>query len=372
MADEFFFDTSGVTSLADDTPEVRGVSHGDILCTTGPEWGDVAVLPAESFETIVTGRDEKIVELPPAAPARTVSTHGNPGRVLKAKFAPKGPLYLDLETIPDYSREDKFGLPPLPEVPEAVAVDAMPSSIKTVGGTVDDIKKVLRKQICPDAWLDDVEALEKGSKNRSGVFDAINDARNARQSIIDQYDERRKLLSTTPEFCKIAAVGWAVGNHPAESIVLGHDTAIGGVKNDPGFPVATECDILNCIWRLLATYSPVVIFNGLHFDLPVIFVRSAILGIASSRRLDLKPWGNDVVDPYAIRFGGRGGSNDGRPRKLKSLAPLYGLPVPAGDCDGSLVEEMMKTDPAKVGEYVRSDVEVLRAFHQSLAGYFWA
>jgi hypothetical protein len=281
----------------------------------------------------------------------------------KTASAPKKstqPLYFDLETCPDWSRADSFGLDPLPPIPQEGDIAKMPPAASIVTGTIDDAKRFLRQIECPPAaWLDLVLEQERQRKDggRSGIVAAVAEARQVRGRIVELHDERRKLLSTTPEFCKIAALGWAVGGGHVSSVVIDSE------KVD-------EASVLSFLWGLISIHSPIIAFNGLHFDLPVILTRSAILGVAPTRMLDMKPWGKDVVDPYAIRFP-KGGGNDGRPRKLKALAPLFGIEVPAGDCDGSQVEELYKSDPAKLGEYVKSDVQVLRELHRKLQGYFW-
>lgn len=277
------------------------------------------------------------------------------------------PCYFDIETVGDDSRAHLFNLDPLPPIPEEDDIAKMPDPEGVVAKTVDDAKKALDKLNCPPgAWLDqvaDAERTKGKGGNRAGVFDAIEKARGKRQSVVALHDERRKLLATTPEFCRIVSLAWAVGNGEPIAAVVGRDA---------NGETVTEQDILKAFWALAYQHSPLICFNGLHFDLPVIFVRSAILGVPASRMLDLKPWGKDVLDVYAVRFPKARASGDGKPRKLKALAPLYGIEVPAGDVDGSQVEELFKNDPAKLAAYNMSDVATTRAFYKSLAGYFWA
>jgi len=327
------------------------------FCLDGGEWAD-------GHGEIVALAD------PQAPPAPTVRSYARPS----ARRSGQQPLYFDLETVPDYSRLESFGLEPLPPIPDEDPISKMPDPAKVVLGTVDEIKKTLERFACPPGpWLDQVAAAEQQAKDkpRAGVFDCIEKARGKRQSVVGQHDERRKLLATTPEFCSIAAMGWAIGDGPVNSAVVGEK-----YSGNPASGVVTERAILEQFWSLIAHYdnvgcSPLICFNGLSFDLPVMFVRSALLGVPSSKMLDLKPWGRDVVDLYAIRFPKPGASGDGKPRKLKALAPLYGIEVPAGDVDGGDVERLMRECPDKVGEYVRSDITITRAWHKSLAGYFW-
>lgn len=270
-----------------------------------------------------------------------------------------GPLYFDLETVPDESRLATFGLEPVLPVPDETEPGKLPDVAQVVTGTVETIKATLARYVCPAAWLDSLTAAEQSGKNRAGVHSLIDSARCVRLNALAAHVERRKLLSTTPEFCRIAAIGWTVGRDPVV-----HSTLVGDAPGD-------EARALESLWGLIGRHSPIVGFNCLAFDLPVLLVRSALLGVAPPKMLDLRTWGKDVVDLYLLRFGGRGNNDRQRPGKLKSLAPLYGIDVPAGDVDGSQVEELARANPQKLAEYVRSDVEVLRQFHRRLAGYFW-
>lgn len=289
-----------------------------------------------------------------------------------AQFLPKNskktavPLFFDLETIPDESRLHLFGLDPVPPVPPETDLSMLPKVEEVIAGTAEQVGKLLSQFVCPESYLDSVAAAEKKGKDRSTVYPAIEKSRGKRGNAIKAIEDRRKLLSTTPEYCRIVAMGWAYGKNEIGSCVVGQEMDL----FNHGKPIiVSEHDLLMAFWRLAENSNPLVAYNGLFFDLPVILVRSAMLGVAPTRRIDPKPWGGDFVDPYAIRF--PKGAGEGRPGKLKALAPLYGIDVPAGDCDGSQVEELFKTDPAKVGEYVRSDVEVLRAYYLALEGYYW-
>ena len=281
------------------------------------------------------------------------------------------PLYFDLETVPDHSRFASFNLPPLPPIPAEDDIASLPRAEKVVAKTVSEVQKALAEITCPPGeWLDLLALAEQASENpRAGVFEAITKARTKRQNVAALHEERRKLLSTTPEFCRIVALGWAVGNGPAVAAVVGQPAGPHSVGSQP----TTEREILELFWTLAHAHSPLIGFNILHFDLPVIFVRSAILGIGASRMLDRKPWGKDVVDVFALRFPTGGGSGDGRPRKLKSLAAIHGIDIPAGDeTDGSCVERLLAEDPVKLGAYVKSDVAITREYHRQLSGYFWS
>jgi hypothetical protein len=291
--------------------------------------------------------------------------------VYVAKAKETTPIYFDLETVPDESRLDSFGLDPVPPVPEAIPFGQLPDPPTIVAGTADDVKARLAEiGFANSAWLAMVSIAERAGKNRKGVHDEIKKAHQFRDEAIGAHDDRIKLLSTTPEYCKICAIGVAIGNEEVRSFVINDRNP---VANKDVHEIS-ERDIILSFWNRITSCSPLIGFNIASFDIPVILARSAILGIQPSRQLDLSPWGSDVCDLYLKRFGPRGNTSRERPGKLKELCRLYGISVPAGDCDGSQVFELMKTPEGRVkcGEYVRSDVHVLREFHRKLAGYFWA
>ena len=263
-------------------------------------------------------------------------------------------LYLDLETAPDEERLELFGLPPVEE-PRPVKPSVECGDPATVLiGSLEIVGRKLAELNPDDAFLELLIATEAGSpKPRGGVATACRSIRSAREAAAGAEGERRKLLSVTPEYCRIVAVGWAVGSGPVQSRVIEVDR--------------DELLLLYAIWDLISLYSPIVGYNVLGFDLAVLRARSIILGAEPSRWLNDSPWGNrDVVDLMLARFGRAGG----RAMKLKQLAKLYGVPVPAGDCDGSQVERLLREDPAALARYVESDIEVTRGLHRKFSGHF--
>jgi hypothetical protein len=166
-----------------------------------------------------------------------------------------------------------------------------------------------------------------------------------------------------PEFCRVVALGWAVGDEPAHSLVVG---TVRPVQTTPPVREITETDVLARFWQLVSSQPrPMVVgFNILNFDLPVLFVRSALLGVRPSRLFDRRPWGTDCIDLCEIR------RHEGRGGKLKDLARYYGFTVAEPDVDGAQVEQLIATDPAKVGRYVESDVAITRQLYHFYKGYF--
>ena len=291
-------------------------------------------------------------------------TTANGGRKMRAM---RQPVFFDLETVPDESRMDCFGLDPIPTPREQTQTDQLPDPIVLVTGKVDEIKKKLDGLWPPEAWLAAAVSAENSlEKPRKGVVDALlslaEEKGNESNEITRAVAERNKLLSVTPEFNRIVAIGYSVGVSAGETDaqVVGETYAINGKEY-----VREEADLLEVLWNLLENASIVVGYNIAGFDLPTLFVRSALLGVKPTRRFDMRPWGGEVVDLMQARY------PKGPSRKLKELARVYGFAVPAGDVDGSQVLGMWKSGQFnQIAAYVRSDVEVSRRLYEFYRGYF--
>lgn len=276
----------------------------------------------------------------------------NPQRA-SAASATAGELVFDIETVPDYSRLELFGLEPIPEPAKVTPREQCPPCAELLADSIPALKMCLAKLNPADEYLDllaDVERDGRAGKNRAGVIDAIAAAKLAKNAYADAIEKRRKLLSVTPEYCRVAALGWAVG------------------RDEPQVMLAVKAEeeraLLERFWELVRECRPLVGYNVAPFDLPVIYCRSILLGVPSSRIIDPTPWKSDVLDLMATRFG------RGTAMKLKDLARLYGVAVPAGDVDGSMVETLLATEPEKVAEYCKSDVTITRELRRLWSGYF--
>ncbi len=252
---------------------------------------------------------------------------------------------------------ESFGLDPLPEIRQESGVELCPEVEVLLKGSLDTIERELLGLNPIDGYLELVLSTERSAtKPRSGVEKAVAAVKTARERVKNAASDRRKLLSVTPEYCRVAALGWASGSGEIESLTCG---------------VHAECDtsdervLLEAFWSLALDARPLIGFNVLGFDLRVIFVRSALLGVIPSRLFDLKPWSRDVIDLMIIRFGSLS-----QAMGLKKLAPLYGIEVAAEGIDGSQVAELMSVNPRLVAEYVRSDVAITRELYRKLCGYF--
>lgn len=271
----------------------------------------------------------------------------------------KGVLYFDLETVPDYSRQELFELEEIPEPSKrSIYGDFAGQSTSIEGvlaellkGTLKDFEVWLHKWNPDDDSLDVIDRFEsKSQKPRKGVFDLTKEIRSQDSDRLAAIIAQRKMMSVTPEFNRIVALGWSLNGETQSMINSGDHTS--------------EVSILQRFWHLSKLAKLVCGFNILGFDLPTIYVRSILLDVAPSRSFDMKPWGTDVIDLMAKRFPRSGAMG------LKRICRIMGIPIPAGDIDGSEVEELWRDDPAKLGKYVCSDVDLVKELHQRYDGLF--
>lgn len=299
---------------------------------------------------------------PAPVAAETVMPFGTPG--LRASVAKETgnsrkpcrgvrvPLYFDIETVPDESRMERFGLEPLPTARPRTPRAIMQSVSDARGKSLEEIRKALFDLNPEESWLAEFEAAEKSDKKpRKGALDMISEIREQDQRIAAAAEDRRKLLAVTPEFCRIVAIGLCRGTETIETAVADGESV-------------TEIDLLESFWSDAEDCHPLVGFNILGFDLPVILIRSAIRGVRPTRKFDLRSWGTDCIDLMAARY------PKGPARGLKDLARIYGFDVPAGDVDGSQVWRLYQENPAKLAEYVASDVHLVRQLHSFYRGLF--
>lgn len=273
------------------------------------------------------------------------------------------PLIVDLETVPDESRMSQFGLDPLPTPRTFTPADQLPDPVALVGKKVDEIKKALDGLWPPKEWIELAKQKEMlvNEKPRKGVIDELNGLSKLQAgeagTIQDAVEAQRKLLSVTPEYCRIVAMGSARGTAEIRTAVVGQ--VIEGHTIE-------ESDLLESFWAAVEECSPLVGFNILGFDLPVIFIRSSILGIRPSRKIDLKPWGGDCIDLMKVRWptGGQKG--------LKDIARILGFTVPAEGVDGSHVFKLWQEKKLdEITKYQSSDIDVTRRYYDFLRGYFF-
>lgn len=321
----------------------------------GFDWGDDGPEPEAATETTTAVADDETTTEPEAeAKARIIPSTEK--RIAELTF--------DLETVPDQARFELFEsfLPPLPEPYQAKGFgEGMIQEAElpdVLSGSIDDIKAWIKSTSPAPEVVAAMRETEDGNKKpRKGVYDALDNALSAVTAYESAVADRMKLLSTTPEFCSIAAFAFTVDDDDPVAMVATNE--------------AEERGILELFWKLAARTDLLAGFNVVGFDLPVILARSAILGVPSSCMFDLR-WGKGIRDIYLSRFGSRGNTDKRKPGRLKDLARVYGVEIPAGDFEGSQVAAAMETEEGqrKVMEYCCSDVEITRELRRIWAGYF--
>lgn len=273
-------------------------------------------------------------------------------------------LFLDLETVPDEERSELFGLPeiaPFRETPQADCV----APEEVIGWSVERIEEYVGRANPEYTWLNAAMDLEQArgkggekAKPRDGVSKILKKGLSAREAHAAQVSAQRKKMATCPEMCRIVAVGWAVGDNPPRSLLLGDMCN----EFSSGKPI-DERTILQAIWLLLSRYRPIVGFNCLAFDLQVIRARSVILGVLPSVVLSDSPYTNRDVTDLATRRFGRGVPDMG----LKQLARLYGVNVPSSE-DGSQIDRLLSEDRDGLRRYVESDIHITRELFRKWRG----
>jgi len=278
------------------------------------------------------------------------------------KAGDKQPLYFDLETAPDWPRVDQFDLPPVAEAPPETRLNDCYNPGQVLDQPIAKIQQAMELINPPEEYLEDLWAAEQAGKCREGVKKVIDSIRSKKAAARNAKADRIKLLSTTPEYCRIVALSVAVGDGAPQALVCD--------ENEPSRK--WEADLLAQFWDLARWCDPLVGYNIVGFDIPVILFRSALLGVPSTRRINLQWSSNEVIDLYYRRFGPRGSSGGGRPGKLKQLLRLAGISVRAGGTDGSEVYEMLATEEGRrrLWVYACSDVEGTRDLFKFYQGYF--
>ncbi len=285
---------------------------------------------------------------PPREPP-AVATSSRPGR------RREDCLYLDFETIPDESRMHLFDLPPVGEVPPLTPDSELLSSLEFISQDIKEASAWISKKNPPGYWYEAVERDEKAGKNRKGMLQLLEDRKKQIDALAIEKSERNKLLSVTPLFCRIVAIGWAIGNEPPRSLVI----------DDP----ADEAKALNHLWMQIQAAKPIVGYGIAGFDIPVLLNRSMILGVKPTRVLDRRKYGaNDIHDLYTTLYDGGYSKGFG----LKPTCRMLGMQIPADDCDGGKVYDLYQQgDFEAIGKYVRSDVQITQNLHRlKMAGYF--
>ena len=158
------------------------------------------------------------------------------------------------------------------------------------------------------------------------------------------------------DLCRIVAIGFA-----------------GDLEIEPGIMLARTGDeerhILTRFWDMaqVVPLRPVVGYNILGFDLPIILRRSFLLGVSITRSFDMRRYSSsDVVDLMQLLY--NWGQAPGQTRGLKVVAQMFGIPNPLPDVDGSMVATM---GDSELMTYCANDVRLTQELARRTRGWYW-
>ena len=262
-------------------------------------------------------------------------------------------FYFDLEAIPNWSAAARIGIKELEPV-NPTPIDQLPEPNVDCG--VEEFKKRCKDIVLPPAeYIDKLRSLESEGKNRKGIFDAIKEL--TTDDSASAVEAQRKMLATNPETASIVAMAYAIGD---EEIRVSLAPRNGQVA-----------ELLHAFWDLAAKCDTLVGYNIIEYDLPLIHAESIRAGIEPSRHFSSKPWGNDVVDLYSRRYPKSKPPQGTGFGKLKTIARLMDIDVPADEADGGDVYRWyLDSDWKSIEFYAASDVDVTRKLHHIWRGRY--
>jgi hypothetical protein len=142
-------------------------------------------------------------------------------------------------------------------------------------------------------------------------------------------------------------------------------------------PCAEEAELLAAFWDVARRYETVVTFNGRSFDIPFLYLRSALLSVAISRkdwlgyRFQVEPH-CDLADQLTFYTGGRDGAT--RRFNLDFYCKAFGIDSPKSHgVTGLDVNRLMAEARYRdIAEYCLRDVQatasLYRLWRERLAG----
>ena len=162
-------------------------------------------------------------------------------------------------------------------------------------------------------------------------------------------DEAVAKTSFDPAYGHICCIGWAIGDEPAQTALIGASLDNEASVIDEFFDALPKMGMAKFIGHYIT-----------GFDLRFIMCRAIVLGvkIPSIWPRDPKPWDQSVFDTMVAWAGARGTISQDR------LCEALDLPG-KGDFDGSMVAAAWANgEHDRIAEYCRSDVETVRAIHR--------
>lgn len=247
----------------------------------------------------------------------------------------------------------KTAVPEGPAKTEKTTDMMSPSEFVSQG--LDAMKEVLAKTNPTDEWLAEaIEEENKLKKPRKGAQELLQNLLDAQvihdKALAEAIAARNKEASVTPELLQIVSIAYASDYETPQCLIQSE--------------YMSEKDILLAFWDLAAQHKHIVTFNGLHFDIPAIFVRSMLLGVNPTKAFSFKPWDSDIIDLAKRRY------PSGQMRGQKWLAKALGIET-ASDADGSMVLDMWRAgELEKLADYNKSDVADMQAMLKLMKGFF--
>jgi 3'-5' exonuclease len=144
------------------------------------------------------------------------------------------------------------------------------------------------------------------------------------------------------------------------------------------FPCANETELLNEFWEVAVRYESIITFNGRGFDIPFIYLRSALLDVRISRkdwlgyRFQVEPH-CDLLEQLTF-YGVSGRDGAARRFNLDFYCKAFGIPSPKSHgITGMDVGRLMAEGRAwEVAEYcwgdVQATVKLYNIWKERLAG----
>jgi hypothetical protein len=258
-------------------------------------------------------------------------------------------LILDVQTLANPEAKDIwFDGPPPGEVADPVGLLTNPVSViaeylDRFGPHLVDKTIQLDDEPLPRGYLDYLGKLEGASKKpRKTVIDAIVKA----QSSLDRIGRDAAL---TPETAKVCVLSYCSPAFRDGQIISGIDLP----KHAKHHP---EADMITSAARLIGQFGPIVVWNS-EFTLYTLLERAAMLGIRMPRVLDMRSWGNDVIDLRRARYPHHGM----KPKSLFYQAKALGIPNPVeGIVSGDDIAGLYETDPDAIMAYSQARMLLTR------------
>jgi len=227
----------------------------------------------------------------------------------------------DVETYPDA---------PKPDVP---VYDKQPLDMSAILKSEATAKSFINSGVhAEDAQQ--VRDAEIAGKNRKGVNGVLKKYCEGGNEELQAW----KNLSKCPWTCRIVAMSICFFDDPVPKVWLAEDKE-------------HEKQLLDAWFRMVDTGRLRVGYNTASYDDPCLVHRAIKMGVTPQQPVDLGRYAKGTADICLKMFG-----TVANMQKLKSLLPQYGITPPAGDVDGSHVQEMIEGGQwEELARYVASD-----------------